>query len=1450
MGVAAAGSRGTQLDYIDKAIRVFYNVLVNNHQNAIENRIKSMEGKAMKNHLHRILALVMAFVLVLGLLPTGLWLSAAAEENVYVLDASADLQPMNPETKADGDTDTVGTDGYFTLIYAKKTKIDSSTKSFEDGYKGTQRFNFQSATDVASMVPAIKFTTSGAATITLWWASGGNGRQFAIYDEAGNILSKTEAASVKNDPYMSSLKVDAAGTYFLGVPDGSNYLFKMEVAEQAATASSEYTFTASKDLTASADKEAVPEGALTADGYFTLVGKATKRTESDGVTVKSVELAKNETGAISFTVSGSAEVVMEVSSNGGSNTSTVAIYNAAGETVPNKEGIAEVTTTSRTTLTYSLEAGTYRILSPESSYGRGVRVYSIHVVQGGQAPERNSWDSVAAPVISSVVQNGGELEVTVDMPIGPEGADSLVVAMLSADGKELKASTVTAAGQTHSLPFAPVSSGTYYISAVAKRTDEEDKPAAENYEAAFVLPLAVPCVILVHNEMGGGLTAVWTESREATVYEVSCTAADGTVVTETTTQRQYTFSGLTVGQEYSICVTAIRGEERTAASAPAVATSADEAKIAWNFVRYGESTNDANNGYSVNEDGTVTVWSEGGKGKVQPDSTDGLAFYYTAVPTTHNFTLRTMVHVDSWKLSNGQEGFGLLATDRLGEHGNSAAFWNNQYMLGLTKIEYKWAEDSEMVLPIDSTEGLKFSMKLGLGVIGKTGLTPESMAYTLTMPEGFVSEKVPMDLTATEKAIDKGTYNIVGNATEPVDGTLVEITDFILEIQKNNTGYFVTYYDLDGNVIHQHKSYGADALNQLDDQFVYVGFFASRNARATFQVMEFSTILASEDAPAEEKPVEKIEPVVYIISADAAQSTDYELTFMSNVDGTALIRVDDRNTDMKDVPVKAGQWVTLPVKITADNITKISVSMTPDPDQDLGEGKELTGFGSVGAEVEVIHTSAFEARENLYVSPNGYSTGDGSRTKPLDIYTAVNVARPGQTIVLLEGTYLLEKSVKIQRGIDGTEEKPIRMVADPGAKTRPVLDFQQLSVGVVHGGDWWFFYGFDVTHTQDATKGFQISGNHNVLDNIHAYHNGDTGIQISRLSGYTDLDMSAWPAYNLILNCTSYGNADAGYENADGFAAKLTCGEGNVFDGCVAYNNADDGWDMYAKVETGKIGSVIVRNCVAYSNGYLEDGTVAGNGNGFKLGGSSISGKHQLINCYAFWNLSKGIDSNSCPDIIVENCISYNNGTYNVAFYTNLEQDTAFVASGIISFKDGEAADITRGENLKPRGTQNEVAYKNDTTYYWDGTASKNASGAEFTADMFASLEFKGIARNADGTIDMQGFLSLTDAAPADAGARMTGTPSAVVTLNNPDQPQQPDDPVVELTDPSDPVVEPTDPDEPSVAPSVPVATDPADDPAVEDPSSFGGTVLIVLVVAVVIAAAAVTLVLKKKKMK
>ena len=369
------------------------------------------------------------------------------------------------------------------------------------------------------------------------------------------------------------------------------------------------------------------------------------------------------------------------------------------------------------------------------------------------------------------------------------------------------------------------------------------------------------------------------------------------------------------------------------------------------------------------------------------------------------------------------------------------------------------------------------------------------------------------------------------------------------------------------------------------------------------------------------------------------------------------------------------------------------------------------------------------------------------------------------------GTYYLDKTVKIERGVNGTADLPIQMVADPEASSRPVLDFQQMCAGMVLAGDYWYFQGFDVTNSADKQKGIQLSGKHCTMDNINTYHNGNTGLQISRYLTTDEYDM--WPAYDLILNCTSYGNADAGFEDADGFAAKLTVGDGIVFDGCISYNNADDGWDLFAKVQTGSIGAVTIKNSVAFGNGYLEDGTVAGNGNGFKLGGDSMSGKHVLENCVAFDNKAKGIDSNSCPDIIVKNCTTFNNESYNIALYTNTAKNTDFATNGVISYR---TQNLDQVEQFKLLGTQDKTKVDNDTNYFWNYEGTAKNSAKTVTDDWFESVDTAmdyathvyashKVTRNADNTINMNGLLVLTDKAAANTGARMTGTPSAKIEV-------------------------------------------------------------------------------------
>jgi hypothetical protein len=134
-------------------------------------------------------------------------------------------------------------------------------------------------------------------------------------------------------------------------------------------------------------------------------------------------------------------------------------------------------------------------------------------------------------------------------------------------------------------------------------------------------------------------------------------------------------------------------------------------------------------------------------------------------------------------------------------------------------------------------------------------------------------------------------------------------------------------------------------------------------------------------------------------------------------------------------------------------------------------------------------------------------------------------------------------------------------------------------------------------------------------------------------------------------------------ENADGFAAKLGIGPGNVFRGCRAWNNSDDGYDMYEAADT-----VLVDNCWAFRNGYNIWGfpNFAGDGNGFKLGGNNFADPHKIIRCVAFDNPSKGFDqNNNTAGITAYNNTAWGNGSRNFSFPTAPTSGTHILKNNI-----------------------------------------------------------------------------------------------------------------------------------------------------------------------------------------
>ena len=275
----------------------------------------------------------------------------------------------------------------------------------------------------------------------------------------------------------------------------------------------------------------------------------------------------------------------------------------------------------------------------------------------------------------------------------------------------------------------------------------------------------------------------------------------------------------------------------------------------------------------------------------------------------------------------------------------------------------------------------------------------------------------------------------------------------------------------------------------------------------------------------------------------------------------------------------------------------------------------------------------------IYVSPDGNDSNPGTIDKPYKtISFAMNQAYEDTTIYLRGGLYEITSTLKPERS--GSDGKYIKLWAYPGET--PVLDFSGQSYSSSSRGfnlsrDYWYFKGLVIRNAGD--NGINLSGNYNIIENCTLYYNKDTGLQISGGGGH-----------NYVHNCDSFENYDPAThgENADGFAPKLDVGPGNVFRGCRAWSNADDGWDFYEAQN-----EVILDSCWSFANGYniWGDSNYQGDGNGFKVGGNYIATHHLLMNCVAFDNKAKGFDQNhNTAGITILNCTGAGNQNKNFSF--------------------------------------------------------------------------------------------------------------------------------------------------------------------------------------------------------
>ena len=418
---------------------------------------------------------------------------------------------------------------------------------------------------------------------------------------------------------------------------------------------------------------------------------------------------------------------------------------------------------------------------------------------------------------------------------------------------------------------------------------------------------------------------------------------------------------------------------------------------------------------------------------------------------------------------------------------------------------------------------------------------------------------------------------------------------------------------------------------------------------------------------------------------------------------------------------------------------------------------------------------------DLYVSPSGKSTAAGTQNAPMDLLTAINSISAGYTIWMEEGTYkayeLYGAPIVIAESNSGVEGAYKTISSINGGTV--IIDFSGMAElgsnrGIVLDGSYWHFYDIDICNAGD--NGMLLSGDNNIIELCQFYANHDSGLQISRYNTSADT-IDLWPSNNLILNCTAFDNKDeATCENADGFAAKLTCGEGNVFDGCISYCNSDDGWDLYAKPATGSTGVVTIKNSVAFGNGKLTNGEGSANGdmNGFKLGGSNkqCPTPHVVTNCIAFNNGATGFtDNGNGGAVTLTNCTSVNNGMYNAAKANYMcyrtSKDAAY--TNLLSFAEKKTAAT---DQFLGTVSHTLYHYKGVGTYWvnnWlctDGAKTKysGSEGADYTvsASDFVSTQIPGydaatgaytadyhsIFRNADGSINLSGLYEVSSDSP------------------------------------------------------------------------------------------------------
>lgn len=1069
------------------------------------------------------------------------------------------------------------------------------------------------------------------------------------------------------------------------------------------------------------------------DGYFQiLVSNAAKPVNVDNSEIITVDnrlitkrIKLNGTGtidqrAIQFTTTGTADITVYAVSGSSSIERTLALYRDGVDTNQTFTAVASAGDKLAAQTVLGVEPGTYTIYSQKD----GINIYYISVkeaTEGEGDPEesRPMWtESLKASVVSAEKSvDAGDyniLNVNWNGNIENDGADMIVARLYNSEGSCVSTAKTIELGIEGVLKLRVPESGNYIVKLETSRAGVvetfSEEYAVNNFKCDLEKNVNITSVL---TGMNSSLIVEWASVKEAETYTVeykSQSASDFIKAADGLTYTSYKIEGLSAGETYDIKVTAYRGSESTSGLyTKKVETQAER----WKSVKIGSGET----GTIVdNNDGSLTFTSTSSK---LAESEDQFLYYYTEIdPTTENFTLTATFVMDDVSTSDNQTGFGVIAIDSFDESVDNRYFNSAGSLFG------------------------RFSRVVDGASVATQGI-PGGRFIT-----GYQEGTTSATVSGTRKNIDTEPFDWnYREEDDKIDVTkprFLQGEEYTLTLRKSNTG-FHAIMTIDGEK-NEVICYEPDLLLKQDQDKYYVGVFTARKIKATIKDIQFTTVTPENDDPAEARPISYIAPYFKLDSTLTTSNNQYNGAFYANIKGTIAIKNAQGATVVSDVSIKDAQR-TLATLSLAEGNNKFTAVLTPvaKEQQDLEAYTDYTSYEPIELPFTISHRKIGTNKNAVYVSPAGTSTGEGTKASPVDIYTAVDYAQPGQEIVLLGGNYNLSKGIIVERGNSGTADKPITLMSDPNQ--RAVLNMSNSTTGgIIIKADYWHVYDIEICNTERG-KPAHIMGNYNIFEKITTHDNKDTGLQIS---GVSTEPYEMWPSYNQVISCESYNNCDVAKNDADGFAAKIFVGDKNVFRNCISRNNIDDGWDLYAKSTSGSIGAVTIENCVAYNNGHLtyapDD---SGEGNGFKLGGESMPGAHVLKNSISFNNDGKGITSNSGPDCQVIGNISVGNKGGNIYLNTKAAASN-WVLQGTLSY-NGQAADSLGFVKQE---------WVNDGTVYVNGT---NGS-VTVTDDWFESTDMTIVPTIAeDGSIDMHSLLVLTGNAPDNTGARIEANPNPTI---------------------------------------------------------------------------------------